>query len=705
MATTNTLNTCTLRNYCYGVDIGSNKITISQNSVNSSNSLTKGYVSEILGDLMDIRKIPNMVSLPETNGSSRAFGNAVSSFKACNLSSLTDDVESLHPFKIHGEEYMLPLFYVRNMIMSNIRNIIKFRLNSNDCSPIKNIAFVPRFSHIDNPRLMMAEILGTKIALTTNIPIETPNDNDDTIDVTFADDDIKNVTLLPIHDVDALAFAYLNKCVINDDKYNKCDSLVILVDIGYSKSQVIKLHIRKNGDNSFIMDRLAYAAKDMGNKQIDEALTEYILQKINKTNPMFQFGKRSSLIEQIIKLKHQLSTNQKIVAWIQGIDNDVSIEITRDEFISVLESIKFKEHILEMLKIVDFTKTKTTPTTTSTTTTTTSAKPATATIFRFCIEIVGGGARIPYVSAAINEYIGDKCHIEKSFSLNPDETVAEGANIYACLFHNNNKLKLDYYKRITHNIYIEYSINDDNVPTAEKIFNTGDKIKFSNTSKEEAKKITIDAKLGYFKLHIGKYRENTILIKMLELPKEAEKVDVYATYTMVDTVDISIKYNDISVNYEIDAAYDMLNMSDKSMTNKMFDRYQTIERILLRKDNGVVLKHKLTNYLEDFYNRKDEIDYLIHKIQDVNNIPQESRINSVDDTNIANITSLRSPIKELYEFYHFCRGYMYDADTGENSILEKRKEHIDVILNNMYNVMKLTEATIILDGIKTKYNQ
>ena len=208
---------------------------------------------------------------------------------------------------------------------------------------------------------------------------------------------------------------------------------------------------------------------------------------------------------------------------------------------------------------------------------------------------------------------------------------------------------------------------------------------------------------------------NYFKIKMLDLPKDASEVDVYINYTLADTVDIVIKHDDRIIKYEIDIVSiefnddvvdinsSVLNLSD------FFNKYQKIESTLLDTDNHIVKKHELTNYLEDYFNRKYDVMNLINKIQNIDNICQSDYILSLDDNLSNRKTILHKPIKELFEFYQFCRAYMYDEDTDStvaiNNDLKKKKRYIDAILNDRYAVNKLTEAITILENIKKKYNK
>lgn len=693
----------TVRDYCFGIDVGSNKIVIGQNL------FSKHVPSpEILGDFMDIRKIPNVLALPHDAHTERTFGNSVASSKACNFSQMNDDPEVTYPFTIHGKSYLLPIFYVRNMIMSYIKNIIRFRIGSDDYSSVKTLAYVPKFSHIDNPKFIMAEMLGINICLSTDLPqkecdILVNTDSDDDIDDAQTYNNISNVNIVPINDVNALVLAYVQKYVMNDGYRSNCTGQVLIIDIGYSKSQVIKFKVEKNNHNMIIIEQLAYAIENIGCEHIDNAFSDYVMQKIRKDHPMFNC-KTSSFADQIIKLKHQLSTNQKISTWIQGTDTDVPLIIMRDELNNVISSLKFKDILMKMFDNgVGF------------------VEAHNDTVNQRHIEVVGGGARMPYVIDIIKEYCDNKGSMKIGRALNPDEAVAEGASMYSWLYNNSNSSNLIFYRYVKQNIHIEYSSNTnsyryENTPVIKRVFSESEKLltmfnddtSFSNSEvnsiKSDVTKLYVDAKGGKFIIHIGNSLKNYFTIKMLDLPKEAEYVDVYIRYTLADTVYITIKYADNIINYEMEAVFNdnVINL------NKWFTEYQHLEENLLCEDDDIAQKHILTNYLEDYFNRKDDINSLICKVQNVDNIPDNEKIFSVDDDISQRLAPLHTPVKELYEFYNFCQAYMYcDDDTSSdiNQNLKRKHDYILSMLNDKFAVSKLIEATVILKNIKTKYNK
>jgi hypothetical protein len=691
----------TSRIHCFGIDMGSHKICVGQNSSQ------KTFPSpEILGDLMDFRKVPNILGLPEDPYTERIFGNSVASSKACNFTGMSEDPEVLYSFKIQGNNYLLPLFYVRNMIISHIKKIILFRIGS-DYSSIKTIAYVPKFSHMNDLKYVMADMTGIKIGLMTDLQEDVNNGDTCAVQNNNA---ITNVNFIPINDINAITLAYIQKYVMIEGYRNNYTGQVLIIDIGYSKCQVIKFKVEKNKENIIFMEQLAYAVENIGCKHIDNKFAEFVLQKVKKDNPLF-VCKSSSFNDQVIKLKHQLSTNQAISTWIQGTNIDVLIIITRNELNNVISSLNFKEIIVKMLDNgVGFDKVQ---------------KDNSDTLIQRHIEVVGGGARMPYVIDIIKEYCDEQGSMKIGRALNPDEAVAEGASLYGWLYNNYNSANLVYHRYVRNNIHIEYSNNENTygISSNKCIFIEGEKILTTFTADTEVidlyltkmncdvRKVTVDAKSEKFEIHFGNSQKNNFVIKMLDLPKEAEFVDVYVMYTLADTVWVMIKYEDDIINYEIETTLDNSNVIN---FNHFFNKYQNIETTLLGKDNDIVKKQTLTNYLEDYFNRKDDINDLICKIQDIDDISHNERILSVDDDITQRSTPLPTPIKEVYEFYQFCRWFMYSEDEHKNididlpqnlNNLKNKKKCIDEILKDRIAVIKLSEASLVIENIKTKYNK
>jgi len=686
------------RERCFGIDIGSNKIVISQTNQNTNQNTTKKPSLETLGDFMDLYKIPNTVSLVD---SPRVFGNSVSSSKAWISPGDSDSYEEsadvdvdvdvdptiLRPYKIHGEDYMLPDFYVRNMIMSHVKDVIRFRIGSNSYESVKAIAFVPQFLHTDDTKLITTDMLGIRTVFMTDAdPIHVESTNTNT-NININDEtytDIKNVKIIPLSGANAITFAYMQKYMLNNT--NSCEGEVLIIDIGHIKCRAVRFNVKKNNDDISI-EQIGETTASIGCKHIDEAFAKYVMHKIKKSNPQFEC-KKAPFMDQIIKLKHQLSTNQKMSVWIQGLNVDVSIIITREELNEVISSLKFKETILTMINGR----------------------------IGFCqiqngmysnkrhIEIVGGGARIPYIIDIIKDYSFDRGHIRIGLALNPDEAIAEGANVYSWLYDRELPFNLSYSRSVKNDIKLEYPNNSETyfgttTILVRQLFTEGSKVLTTfnddisavhNMSNSDTVKVSIAVKGNTFKLYVGPKRKNYLVIKMLNLPEDAIFVDVYARYTLVDSMNIVIKYRGTNIKYDITAVYDtnVLNF------NKEFTKYHNIEKQLLTKDNDVDRKLKFTNYLEDYFNSKDDINDLIRKIEPVDYV-------KVDDTILIPLTT---PIKELYDFYQFCRAYMY-TDNDNNYIIKHRKKYIDTILKDREVVITLTRAMDIINNIKSHYNK
>lgn len=669
----------TNKNVVYGIDLGTHKITISKTA------LTKNVIPmpEVVADFMDIRKIPSLIWFQESLNdaeSTRRFGNNTTYTRAIKSELLYSENSSI------DEQFLDKKFNIRNTIVSHVKDIMKYRAPNESFSSVKNIAYVPKFSHLSNPGNLVCDSMSIDSIMRIDNPLE----------------EVNNINIIPINDVNALILSYIQRyALIVNEGYpvdcSICNGCVLLVDIGYTKCQAIRFKINKKNDELFVIEQVAYSTIKIGCRDIDNAFYDYILKRILIKQQNFRF-KPESLKDQIIKLKHQMSSNLSICTWFQGLDTDVSLIITRDEFNSVIDSLNFKDKILNvLLDDIKFDKVE---------------HNMKECLHKRHIEVVGGGSRMPYMTELFETFCKEKGFAKIGKSMNPDEALADGASCYAWLYNNPNN-PLVYYRYVRNKICIEYKSATTQNTEKIYVYHEGDRILSTfndDTSIVDTgiKRVTCDVKKiqlklcdNSFMLHFGNDNKNSLNIVLdidLEKKNKSDFIDVYVRYNMADVFDIIIKQNDSIIKYK------MYTVSGLDIVKEQ-DEFKESEKMMIACDNRIIKKQTLTNYFEEYYNSKDDLNTLIAKIQDSNNVQAKNRIDKIDEKPTVEINQ---HIKEIYEFYQFCNAYMFDGQEDQTNsdtiILAKKRRCILKLLKDECAVDKLLEATRIIDSIKKKYH-
>ncbi|VBB18704.1 hypothetical protein YASMINEVIRUS_1236 [Yasminevirus sp. GU-2018] len=727
------------RDTFFGVDVGSHKLVVGKCFSNKRVGVrtTSSPVTEIVGDTTDNRIIPNRMLLPLDTTTPRAFGNNVNGSKALNLDNLSSSkIERTSLFRIGEKLFSFPGCVAKNMIMSYVKTVMRMRVAEDGSEPIKTVAYVPKYGHMDDLKQMHADALGIECIVRADVSQYIPKSESDSktdgsasadvvddFKMTDAGQSFSNVKLVPISDVHALVMAYVNRHVVDAEPATVSKD-VVLIDIGHTKQQIIRFKVLKTSDSEIEVEQIGYASKpNVAGDAITKAFCSHIRNRLAKERVGFTV-KESSLIEQVTKLKHQLSINSVLTPWFQGDSNDVTLTITRAELEEVVRSVGADTNLVELMEYVILpSKTK-------------HGIRSDKRQKTLNIEIVGGCSRMPIFAKTVDTFCtSNGVAAAVSRTLHPDEAVAEGATFFGWLL-DNDSISVKYTRYIRSGVYAHFERVDSETNMTDRtrpfsLFREGERIVSVYGSKKngsnthsvhaEAKNIVgghlsdtscIELSVGYGQnvcFYVGK-------TKMILEPKRAEcefmvgdTMYVEFTYNMIENVEVSKVWIANSITQcEVPVPFRVLYCTDDSIGSivdvaKLRQTYTMYEAELLNLDADAMRRQYLMNYMEEFFYKKDFVNSLLRTVQSLKGVSRDEYVDNVD---VKVTWGLTTHVKELYDFYQFCRAYMYDEDNvlSGDTYLKNKHDYIVGLLNNRYAVIKLTQATCIVSDIIDSYS-
>lgn len=742
----------TVSDASFGIDLGSYKITVCKSLTsnkflhfvdqpdNCNNNCNDKYNTKytsgkslkynvpntsIVADFMGSYKIPNRISLPKTisEAQPRYFGNNVNKNK--NIITQNQNISKMYDtyqYDIYDKKYDLPNFYTKNMILSHVTKIIKKNVSSD--KNIKVIGFVP----YDTNSLtdMNMSVMGIKSVIMGNLA------ND--IDIQENHD----VKLIPVSNKAAMIMSYVQRHIIQNQECLLKKSMfknVILVDVGNNNIEIVDFDVHVNVTDTGIYLTINENLSEKRNcsiNVIDGALLLHIQGRIRKINPSFNVN--SVTLDTAKDIKHQLSSMKNVNVSIHDIHSEsnasVSITISRDDLNNIIASLKINNSITDILDAVvggDVLGTNTYNIYSKLNSIYNSDN--TQNVTNTYVEIIGGNSRIPYINELVTKYFADRNYFIGK-TLNPDEAIAEGASFCAWLqaFGYESNISVTYNrpfdmfveffdessrgsffgdKTISHKLTATQMNNGTFSYTSNyRIAKSSPLSSLKNTLRYKRKLGSttdtgiIDINIKYdFSDYITKYKKGILSINHIP------DISVVFSCSMVDTIDVSAiifmgKKLDFEQYYGI-----YTNTGKYKQTYNMIDYIKT-EKIFVDKDEDMVRRGEIINFMEDYHINKDVINKTISNAQVKLLVPLNSRITSVNDV-IPSDTKLLSPIKELYEFYRFCDDYFYveedvEEDITNNIKVAKRKLINDLLLDH-FNILRMFEAISIIQDIKSSY--
>lgn len=663
------------KQYCFGVDLGSNNVIVGRTVYEKDTNLKSSV--EIVGDKTDTRIIPNRVLFPLNTDVPRLFGNDVMTRKAHNFDCKIDDIKASQTFNIHGEQHNIPLFVAKNSIVSHIKDVINFRSDEND-KQIKTVVFTQ--STLDNPQLIYAEKLGIESVFRADA------------------EQFKNTDLLFINDVNALIMSYVQKYVMSTDyEINKLHHVVIL-DVGYSQIKTIRFIVEKQiSDKTPVVTihQTGYSSVPHGTKKVDDAFIQYVYEKVASSHPQITIEDIKYNIDQVLKLKHQLSINKSISLNLQGAEYSINMMFTSSELDAVIESSHYDEELISVLNDVLF-------------------DDKTENQSKLKLLVLGGGSRMQKVTRIINSFC-ESNNVDILRGMNPDEAVAEGATFYGWYVNNRNIVDIIFTRHVRNNVDIHfknkrsvYNGNDD-YEKSMTVFQRGrrivslnnvtDRISVNDHTKYDPGYVydkvclTIDS-TARFDIVVRNKIKFMINIKnhpYKYLSKFSDKykyMQITLQYNFMDVVDIlEINCDGVLLDYDIYCISGRDDVKDWNV-KKLITEGTEIEEKLIETDKYILSRHEILNYMEEYYNSKSQINSILAKYSNI-----------TVDTPFKNDSNLPYPIKELYEFYQFCASYIEEDQDG-NYLHNAKHNFIEKLLYDRQSVDSLIEAIKLIEKIK-----
>jgi len=229
---------------------------------------------------------------------------------------------------------------------------------------------------------------------------------------------------------------------------------VMFVDIGYANTQVgVAQYVSEKNTMQMVCH---YSQRNAGGRDIDREMVQYFVSMINKnyrTDVMNAANPNWKVINRLLvacdKLKKKLGLNNEASVMIDCLINgaDVTIKLNREKLHELIEAI-----ISRMLQPV---KASLANLKTRLSTKSNEAK------FQ-CVELVGGGVRVPLIRQRIEEMIErakkeiphmEKCVVRKT--MNGDESVSKGTAYLATMLSKSYKVrKMTFYDMTNFDIQV-----------------------------------------------------------------------------------------------------------------------------------------------------------------------------------------------------------------------------------------------------------
>ncbi len=686
-----------------GIDAGNSKLSIAH---------TDQLMNHIIvPDMMDIRNIPNLVMFINDSDELRKFGNSATYGKSFHIPSISNEMNRTKVrlenqmsiltktnVCIGKNSYDLPIFIIKNMIMSHVKKIIKMRYPDQ----INNQFYiVPSYS--DSTCDMYFDALGAGCMLSTESKYNTS--------------DISNKSIVHISDINSIILCYLNKYMYSRVERVLPKTNVLIIDIGHCKTNFILFEASKKKNNKILVQqKTTLIDKTISGCFIDDLLCEYVADKIEKSfndSSITKCSKQKKSLNSstlynnkffksaIIRLKHQLSINNFVKFTFEEKDTDIMITINRSELEDLLKLNRIDKLLNDMIgtllsitnRQIDY------------------------------VELIGGTSRIPFLKNIIEKKLNPV-----SYTLNPDETVSCGASFYGYLLKNKNiNQSLEFIREVRRSVAIQYE-NESNstisVYPFEKFQSILSTFHLSHHDIEKRAKLHCNSdfseNIDTVIIRISSFSKTfkiiicdlTIDVDLMSKSK-SKYIDVCLTYNMNDFVDIlSIRDTDGNkIEFELNA-YNNLNNIKKNnknhndetdfetypIGNKLTCMYIPNENMFVEIEKLNDRRYDVINFIEGYYYDKDSVNKLMLNISNIDKIPNIK--STLHDTSDESFRNLKSPIKEVFEFYKFCEGYTKEPDT-ETEI--KFNQYIKNTISNDYGLGKIEEAIDIIKNIKNKY--
>ena len=675
------------KTYSIGVDLGTSKITISRSD------LSKPTVCpEVIADMMDIRNIPNILSFPTTSEQTRMFGNETST-QRCFAPEVTseEDLTKIYTIKIADKDYELPLYIIETMIMDHVRKIIDYRTEFNDKTndktknKIKSSVVVIVPSRSSSAKDIFFESLGAKLQL----------DN--------LYDCVKTISSR-----NALIFNYIERYVLSvDSSIDIPMKTVLIIDMGQSRFENLKFEIHRTGGEIYIDAVEDYKEHAVSGNLIDDVFISALAQRVRGSFPSFKINKADdkkyeanrSFRSAVSKLKHQLSTNQTVLFALQGIEQDISFPVTRNEYNEILcaHGKIFGDPVV-------------TPN---------------------HIELIGGCARIPFFREKLKEMYKDAT----IGTMNIDESVANGACVYGWLLQNEdiaktihiirkvkNQVKINYHLITSKSKYHDHPVFNEYAPILTH---------FPGSDRPKSKDIpmfTIED-INVVRIPITSRSFNDIIVTTGNLHMYIELTDVAGHHTPI----VANQYIDIVLKYGLDDIIEILDIKYSNGVSMKYDchvetkdgvmksraelivKYTDIEKQIAHVEKIIVQRQDFINFMESYFLNKDAVNAMINKIareqiqKKIYKNAEGKTITAIADLPVTDvdivvntqIVELVSPLKEIYEFYQFCRNYCDETDEKSK---RSKKRRIENILHNEHALEQMMIAKDIIKNIQKKYS-
>jgi hypothetical protein len=181
-------------------------------------------------------------------------------------------------------------------------------------------------------------------------------------------------------------------------------------------------------------------------------------------------------------------------------------------------------------------------------------------------------------------------------------------------------------------------------------------------------------------------------IKLIDLNPKSKHIKYVFRYNMNDMIDNIHIYDDKDKDVKFNIFY----------IDKLIEKYGKIRDDILIKEKKIDRKENFINFMESYYLNKEKINQLIKNIAQIRQKKAEpwysggSYLNPefLDVDGDYSKWKFISPLKEVYEFYQFCRSYF----TGD------RKQYIDKILSDDGSLIQMEKARNIIIDIQKNYS-
>lgn len=633
-----------------GVDLGNDKITISKIASNESSPV-------VVADMMDIRIIPNRVMFLKDKDLLRKFGNNTvlnkswvkeNSVIGCPGLLRTSDV-------VIGDKRIenIPGFIVKNMITGHVKRIIDLRYPELESSNVKqHYVIVP--SCDESLTNVLFDTLGAKTILM--------NEN-------------KDINVETLSDVDAMIMNYIGKHVKNSRSGIEEKKTVLIIDIGHKKTNFVLFNISKNNNNgkTVVQQLIVLTEYLISGSMVDDLLVEHVgrLAK-DKYNYNKDQNNDSSLKfrAQCIKLKHQLSMNKKINFTIETPEYDMNFEISRSDFEHDLKatSLLLKKNVEIINQTYGYPN---------------------------VIEIIGGSSRLPIFKEII-----DSVYPAVQRTMNPDEAVSNGATYYGqLLIENGKKNWIEYSKIVKNNVDIQYFENNKNVSNGLRSIRVFDKYQQIDILSDHPNTTTIKC---------VKTHKFQIIIKDLKLWCECKiennldsndiTIDIEFAYNMINMIDIvSIRDTKTGKYIEFKLYIDSPSIYQIDI-NDMIEKYGMYESMIKTMESHNEIYASVINFIEGYYYDSEGVNKIIKNINQI--YGDQHGLTCIESYN-KDTKNLKYPLKEIYEFYEFCRLY---TKVPETNIEQQCYDYIVNVLSNPDGLNGIIKAIETIKDIKSRYS-